>query len=67
MSVVLVLLRLLRLLVSRGLTNKALIKKQRKKQYGYAALASAALLIGEVDTTGSCLTPSLDAESVETD
>lgn len=53
MSVVLVLLGLLGLLVSGGLTIKALIKKQPKKQYGYAALASAALFIGGVATTDS--------------
>lgn len=67
MSVVLVLLGLLGLLVSGGLTIKALIKKQPKKQYGYAALASAALFIGGVATTDSSPTLSLDAESVETD
>lgn len=67
MSVVLGLLGLLGLLVSGGLTIKALIKKQPKKQYGYAALASAALFIGGVATTDSSPTLSLDAESVETD
>lgn len=67
MSVVLVLLGLLGLLVSGGLAIKALIKKQPKKQYGYAALASAALFIGGVATTDSSPTLSLDAESVETD
>lgn len=67
MSVVLGILGLLGLLVSGGLTIKALIKKQRKKQYGYAALASAALFIGGVATTDSSPTLSLDAESVETD
>ena len=67
MSVVLVLLGLLGLLVSGGLTIKALIKKQPKKQYGYVALASAALFIGGVATTDSSPTLSLDAESVETD
>ncbi len=67
MSVVLVLLGLLGLLVSGGLTIKALIKKQPKKQYGYAALASAALFIGGVATTDSSPTLSLDAESFETD
>ncbi|BDQ52191.1 hypothetical protein EfsSVR2331_29000 [Enterococcus faecalis] len=67
MSVVLGLLGLLGLLVSGGLTIKALIKKQPKKQYGYAALASAALFIGGVATTDSSPTLSLDAESIETD
>ncbi|EGO9175125.1 hypothetical protein DW592_11025 [Enterococcus faecalis] len=67
MSVVLVLLGLLGLLVSGGLTIKALIKKQPKKKYGYAALASAALFIGGVATTDSSPTLSLDAESIETD
>lgn len=67
MSVVLGLLGLLGLLVSGGLTIKALIKKQPKKQYGYAALASAVLFIGGVATTDSSPTLSLDAESVETD
>lgn len=67
MSVVVGLLGLLGLLVSGGLTIKALIKKQPKKQYGYAALASAALFIGGVATTDSSPTLSLDAESVETD
>lgn len=67
MSVVLGLLGLLGLLVSGGLTIKALIKKQPKKQYGYASLASAALFIGGVATTDSSPTLSLDAESVETD
>ncbi|EGO8563545.1 hypothetical protein EID31_02615 [Enterococcus faecalis] len=67
MSVVLGLLGLLGLLVSGGLTIKALIKKQPKKQYGYAALASAALFISGVATTDSSPTLSLDAESVETD
>ena len=67
MSVVLGLLGRLGLLVSGGLTIKALIKKQPKKQYGYAALASAALFIGGVATTDSSPTLSLDAESVETD
>ncbi|MGL9923018.1 hypothetical protein CYR81_08195 [Enterococcus faecalis] len=67
MSVVVGLLGLLGLLVSGGLAIKALIKKQPKKQYGYAALASAALFIGGVATTDSSPTLSLDAESVETD
>lgn len=57
----------IRVTCQRGLTIKALIKKQPKKQYGYAALASAALFIGGVATTDSSPTLSLDAESVETD
>lgn len=43
----------IRVTCQRGLTIKALIKKQPKKQYGYAALASAALFIGGVATTDS--------------
>ena len=53
--------------MSAGSDYQSINQETTEKQYGYAALASAALFIGGVATTDSSPTLSLDAESVETD